>query len=103
LDNYFAEKLSEAGIPSLVKVEKSPDPAPMFRFGHGWLYGIYVRTEDEIRARELDEECWNSLFEEEMKPVDLEKVNDQLCPACGAWAGIGAQECPSCGLFLGSK
>jgi hypothetical protein len=102
LIKIFAELLIQVGIPSIIKVEEPPKYISIRgNYGQGWLYGIYVRSEDESKARHLDDQYWKSLVERENKPPVSDSMNHQICPACNTWAGVDTKECPSCGLFLG--
>lgn len=97
----FADELDRAGIPTLVKVEHQPaHNDALGSFGQGWVYGIYVRPEDESHARALDEQHWANLLEDDDSAAETGEESPQRCPACGSLVGLEAQECPSCGLFL---
>lgn len=97
----FADELDRAGIPTLIKVEHQSAPSDALgSFGQGWIYGIYVRPEDESHARALDERHWAKLLGDDAPATETCEESSQRCPACGTWVGVGAQECPSCGLFL---
>ena len=98
----LSEALEEAGVPHRVEPGRVADPPEGQQpgtFGNVDLFGLYVRTEDEARAREVDSSIAVRVLPEE--PEDLAEGEDDACPACGATLAADVATCPDCGLGLG--
>ncbi len=65
-------------------------------------YGIFVPETQADPAMQSLQRIWKELYPESKESVaSLEKMNDDLCPACGAVLTAMTIECPDCGLNLG--
>lgn len=65
-------------------------------------YGIFVPETQAVPAMQAIHKIWNELYPDSMESVaSMDKMNDGLCPACGAVLTTFMAECPDCGLNLG--
>ncbi|MBI5971000.1 MAG: hypothetical protein HY884_07585 [Deltaproteobacteria bacterium] len=68
----------------------------------GAAYGIFVPETLAEAAMQAIHGIWKELFPETVESISsMDKMNDGLCPACGAVLTTMAIECPDCGLNLG--
>ncbi len=92
----LSERLVEEAIAH--RVEPASGDAP--EAGRAGPYGVYVRAEDEARARAIDAEQLGREIPDLPDDWEGAAAAAEGCPACGAAVPEGAGECPDCGLAL---
>ena len=91
----LADALHAEGIPH--RIQSAPAPAGA---GGAPVFAVFVRTEDLLRAREVDAAVLHAQLPE-LGELGAEPTSEEHCPACGHELASDAAECPDCGLSFG--
>jgi hypothetical protein len=95
----LSQTLEQVGIVHRVeraREEDAPDGQDATVFDGAQLFGLYVRSVDAARARELDGAIAVQLLAGEAPPLAEGEQED--CPACGTALAADDVECGECGL-----
>jgi predicted amidophosphoribosyltransferase len=65
------------------------------------VYGLYVATDDEAAAKEIDRSCWIKGAPDHASSYKYEEQELKgICPACSCAIPEASIECPECGLMV---
>lgn len=97
----LSERLVEAGIPHRVQAASAEaDEGGQRRPGSNLPYGVFVRSEDEPAATEIDLAYTEHQIPDLPEDFAATAIDSDQCPACGEAILETASECPGCGLAL---
>ncbi len=88
--HHLQGELAEAGIPHCIE-----QSAP-----RRMLFSVYVRPEDLLRAKDIDEKVFAEEVPDSGEMPDVEDLDFSSCPGCGNRLGENDLKCSSCGLDL---
>ncbi len=88
--HHLQERLAEAGIPYRTELSDS----------RRRLFSVYVRSEDVVRAREVDDEVFQDEVPESEGIPPVQDIDFSVCPGCGKELAEYELKCSSCGLDL---
>jgi len=97
----LADRLAAAEIPARVEII-DPERHGIRSGVRGSACGLFVRPEDEARARAIDAEVEREQIPDLDGTEASEAGDGDACPACGHTVAPDDAECPDCGLHLGT-
>ena len=98
----LSDGLEQRGVAHRVepaREEDAPEGQNAEIFAGAQLFGLYVRANDVVAAREFDETIAAQLLPDEAPT--LAEGEEENCPACGSSLAADVVECAECGLMLG--
>lgn len=89
--------MNTKGIRAVIRFHRGkPGTCPS-----GTVYGLYVKAEDEAKAKEIDRVHWIQGAPDHASSFKYEEQElSGVCPACSTVIPEDSAECPECGLAI---